>query len=83
MALIIKVDGTRTPIEGQPTFKQLQDAVGGYVTVIQDLKGDVMVVNEDGRPLGLPVNEDATDLAGKLIVGDVVLCSKKEFSHAR
>lgn len=50
----------------------LQNAVGGYIEPVY-LNEMVMWVNEEGLLRGLPINLAATLMAGKQIVGDVVL----------
>ena len=71
----------------KPTIEQAQKLVGGYVTVIElHTVGKVkrmLLVNEEGLPLGLKPNEEATLLAQDSphgeqyitlpIVGDVIL----------
>ena len=37
----------------------------------------VLIVNEEGLRLGLPINPTATRLAGKPIVGTVLLCPRR------
>lgn len=73
----IKVNGTIIPVipsrGAKFTLKELQDMVGGYVERLALPDRAAMIVNEDGIPLGLPVNEAAIRLIGRTIVGDVVL----------
>jgi len=72
-------------LAGAGPLAQLQAAVGGYIEPIYlgpkaDGRRDVMIVNEDGRSLRLPVNPTATLLAAQVgniagpIVGVAVLC---------
>jgi len=58
-------------------FSQLQELVGGYVEVLYLKDGSVLCFNEDGRSLNLPLNIDASLLAGMDIVGNAVLLSHK------
>jgi len=55
------------------TFAEIQALVGGYVEVVHLSPGRVALVNEDGRPLGLPPNPEASRIAGVSLVGTVVL----------
>ena len=58
------------------TLKALQEAVGGYIEVVhpEGLPPHFcMVVNEEGRLLGLPINTRASLLFGEAIVGDAVI----------
>ena len=79
---IVKVDGTieKVTTEQQPTLKEVQDWVGGYVERVSafpmdGLKRDFveLYVNEEGRLDGLPVNEQASVLCGQEIVGNAVI----------
>lgn len=59
------------------TLEWLQDQVGGYIeTTPTCLSGLVMVVNEEGKLMGLPFNDTATDFARGLydsIVGNALI----------
>ena len=46
----------------EPTLKQAQDFVGGYVEGIEFPTGDYLIINEEGKLQQLPLNEDATKL---------------------
>ena len=78
MALYIKSDGTYEEIEipRQESLKFLQEKVGGYIEIVYpavpnaDYEG--LVVNEEGRLLGLPVNVMAAALFGPILTGDVI-----------
>lgn len=76
----IKVDGTVVPVVPSKgakfTLKELQDMVGGYVERVRLPKGMVLIANEDGMPLGLPLNRAASEMTGITLVGDVVLLPK-------
>lgn len=63
--------------KGKFPFKQLQELVGGYVEVLYLKDGSVLCMNEDGRSMNLPLNIDATEIAGMEIVGDTVLLSHR------
>ena len=43
-----------------PSLKEAQDFVGGYVECITFPNGDVLIVNEEGKLRGLPLNPEAT-----------------------
>lgn len=77
MALILNADGTRQEVKGI-AFTQMQEAVGGYVERVFLSDGRSMYVNEDGRMKQLPLNEQASQLAGVDIVGNAVVLTKKE-----
>lgn len=73
----IKVDGTIIPVvpsKGSKfTLEEVQEMVGGFVERITLPGRTVMLVDEDGLPRGLPLNETASRLAARDIVGDVVV----------
>ena len=86
VAEILHTDGHRTQLPpGKLDLATLQGAVAGYIEVIllhgTLARGTLMIVNEDGHRLGLPLNEAATQLArGKAnmlggILGDVVIAT--------
>ena len=57
----------------KPTLEEMQGWVDGFIAPVSiRYKGRAatMVVNEDGLVRGLPVNPQASELAGFTIVGD-------------
>lgn len=89
MALLIKTDGTHAwvaPADGDAfTLKELQGFVGGYIEMVPALDDDLMVLNEDGKGLRLPLNRAATlifHVAGgalfDYIVGNVIIGTRHE-----
>jgi hypothetical protein len=76
------------------TLEELQKQVGGYIELLPlkivpefKLQDVVMVMNEEGKLLGLPMNQMATDLLTRnypkstdVIVGDVLICKSKEIA---
>jgi hypothetical protein len=85
-ALLLSPEGTVTEIvieeEDGSYLKPLQDLVGGYIEFAATLDPEVeMVANEDGHPLGLPFNANATGMGayGQPIVGTAVLIPAGSF----
>lgn len=88
MAQLIKADGeTRQVAPKNGRFfelEELQELVGGYIENVYLDDGRIMVVNEEGKFYGLPLNKKATDLADAVIlpwdeiVGDAVVGTAKE-----
>jgi hypothetical protein len=82
LGVVIKADGTLERLdlsESEQELKSLQNAVGGYVQVIELEDDFTMWVNEEGKLLNLPVNEIATviwevrfGIGTDIICGDVV-----------
>lgn len=46
----------------EPTLDELQEMVGGYIEIVSLANGDQMIVNEEGKIKGLPINKKATEL---------------------
>ena len=46
----------------EPDLKTAQDFVGGMVEVITFPNGDVLIVNEEGKLMNLPLNPEGTAL---------------------
>ena len=66
MAEIIKTDGTRTattPANGEYfTLEEMQAAVGGMVEIVELDDKQSMILNEEGKLLDLPYNEEADNI---------------------
>ena len=60
------------------SLKELQTMVGGCIEIVNLPSGKIMVVNEEGRLIGLPINSIATELYGGLIVGNALVCNKNQ-----
>lgn len=82
MATQIRTNGERSEVvganAGKLTLSQLQTAVGGFAEVVRLDAQRLLVVNEEGLLLALDLNKDATRLARRTIVGDVLLCDASE-----
>ena len=51
-----------TKTEDEPDLKTAQDFVGGMVECITFPSGDLLIVNEEGKLMRLPLNPEATAL---------------------
>jgi len=83
MAKIIRTDGTETPISPKNgidfSLEELQKIVGGPIEILHTpCSGEIIVINEEGKCEGLPVNWDATAMFGWPLVGSVLVCDAKE-----
>lgn len=82
MAQIIKTTGEI--IETEPSngtdfsLTELQAVVGGFIEVVHLSDGRLMVVNDEGKLNGLPINPKASELYPDIIVGDVLVCEHYE-----
>jgi len=63
----------------EPTLKQAQEFVGGYVEGITFPNGDYLVINEEGKLIGLPLNPEATALWRATFDNDNYVTGRKDF----
>ena len=84
--LIIRVDGTQEeylPADGRHyTLEELKKAIGGgYIEIVHTKDDRLMVLDEEGKLKGFPVNPVATGLYRygyqDPIVGDVLVCEDR------
>ena len=47
----------------EPTLKEMQEFVGGYIEVIYLNKKSMMVIDEEGKIKDKPINYEATEIA--------------------
>jgi len=59
----------------KPTLEKCQEFVGGYIEIIFTSDGRQIVVDEEGRLKGKPINVDASEEANRTIVGDAMILS--------
>lgn len=85
MAKLIRANGEVVEIEPKDkdsfTLDEMQGYVNGWIEVVYLASGDVMVVNEEGKLNGLPINEIATAVYGNIhdtIVGDVMIINRNQ-----
>jgi hypothetical protein len=88
MAVVIKTDGTKDALQPKNnkvfTLEELKSVVGGYIEIVQLTEDYLMVINEEGKLLNLPINVIATRVyrasrnTDDFIVGNVLICSNKE-----
>ena len=80
--VLLHADGRVTPYPPAAcqcyTIQELRSAIGGgWFQIVRTWDDRLMVLDEEGKLKGFPVNEPATDLyqfAGDPIVGDVLVC---------
>jgi hypothetical protein len=91
MATFFGTDGTveeRKPATGDSfTLEELQAVVGGFIEVVSPIGkniGKILVINEEGKLMELPLNENATRamggnlFPGDYISGNAILCTSEE-----
>ena len=81
------IQTTEIPENGHPLYDLVRGAVGGYIENVYPMRLDrnlIMVVNEEGLLMGLPINPVASylygmDIHGQPIVGNVIILKKGYF----
>jgi len=63
-------------VDKEPTLEQLQNWVGGYIEVMT-LGDTQLVFDEEGIWKRLPINHNASNVAGRTLVGNVVVLTKE------
>ena len=87
MAIIIKISGEIENVEPSNgklfSLLELQEAVNGYIQIVPINEGDyenkLMIVDEEGKlKANAQVNNEASEIANQLIVGDVIIIDKDQ-----
>ena len=68
-----------TDSKDEPTLESAQEFVGGYVEGIPFPNGDYLIVNEEGKLMGLPLNPEATTLWRATFDNDNFITGRKDF----
>jgi len=63
----------------EPTLKEAQEFVGGYVEGITFPNGDYLIINEEGKLKGLPLNPEATALWKATFDNDNFITGRNDF----
>ena len=63
----------------EPNLKAAQEFVGGYVEGITFPNGDYLIINEEGKLMGLPLNPEATALWRATFDNDNYVTGRKDF----
>jgi len=58
--------------EDSPTSEEAREFVGGYWEIVHLRNGDQLIVDENGRLKGLPINEEASKLYDGWVVGNAI-----------
>ena len=66
-------------VKDEPTYEQASEFVGGMVQGIEFPNGDYMIMNEEGKLLGLEVNEPATKLWRETFTKDKYLFGHDDY----
>ena len=65
--------------KNEPQYKAVSDFVGGMVEVVQFPNGDLLLLNEEGKLIGLPVNEKASKLWKDTFDNDNYVTGRNDF----
>ena len=68
-----------TDQKDEPNLKEAQKFVGGYVEGITFPNGDYLIINEEGKLMGLPLNPEATALWRATFTKDKYLFGHDDF----
>ena len=68
-----------TDSKDEPDLKAAQEFVGGMVEGIQFPNGDYLIINEEGKLMGLPFNQEATALWRATFDNDNFVTGRKDF----
>lgn len=80
----LKTDDTTEEVKSAKTkwaLAELQLHVGGYIEIVHRTNlpnGSILIVNEDGRQMGLVVNDKASLIAGQVIRGNALIIKMKD-----
>ena len=66
-------------VKKEPTLKEAQKFVGGYVEGITFPNGDLLLINEEGKLINLPLNPEATALWRTTFTKDKYLFGHDDF----
>lgn len=81
MASLLKTDGEIVSDVDISSLEKMQDLVGGYIQIVYLDDRKVLVVNEEGLLDKLPYNDNASELYGHPLVGNVIKCTNKELNE--
>lgn len=77
-ALIIPAEGPEELREIDTDLATLQGLVGGLIEPVPVAPGVHLWVNEEGTPLGLPFNLEASRISGRFLRGTVVMLGQDD-----
>jgi hypothetical protein len=81
MGMLISVDGEQkevNPVGDTFSLQELQQYVKGLIEIVPIDDKRMAVVNEEGLLMQLPMNSVASQVAGRLLLGPVLVLSSDE-----
>ena len=87
----MNIPKTKVISDKEPTLKEMQEFVGGYIQVVTGINGNEdIVINEEGKLKGLPMNvvattmylgedwnDDTSAMANDFLVGNAMILKGK------
>ncbi len=68
-----------TDKKDEPDYKAVSKFVGGMVEVVSFPNGDLLLLNEEGKLMGLPLNEKASKLWKDTFDNDNYITGRKDY----
>ena len=68
-----------TDKKDEPDYKAVSKFVGGMVEVVMFPNGDLLLLNEEGKLMGLPLNEKASKLWKETFDNDNYITGRNDF----
>ena len=68
-----------TDKKNEPQYKAVSDFVGGMVECVSMPNGDLLLLNEEGKLMGLPVNDKASKLWKDTFDNDNYITGRKDY----
>jgi hypothetical protein len=68
-----------TDKKDEPDYKAVSKFVGGMVEVVSMPNGDLLLLNEEGKLMGLPVNDKASKLWKDTFDNDNYITGRNDF----
>ena len=65
--------------KNEPQYQAVSDFVGGMVEAVHFPNGDLLLLNEEGKLMGLPLNEEASKLWSETFDNDNYITGRNDF----
>ena len=68
-----------TDKKDEPKYPEVKEFVGGMVEAVHFPNGDLLLLNEEGKLMGLPLNEKASKLWSETFDNDNYITGRNDF----
>ena len=68
-----------TDKKDEPKYAEVKEFVGGMVETVSFPNGDLLLLNEEGKLIGLPLNLEATAIWRETFDNDNYITGRKDF----